>query len=151
MVRITHRVDIRRPVPDVFGYVADPRNFRHWGTGVLEVEQVAGSPEGVGATYRYVRRVFGRTVTGRMRVDRTEPGRVFALQGDSEGDPWTSLVSFAETPAGTRLTEVISQEVRGGARLAGPLIALMIGRIVRADHATLKRVLERGPARGPVA
>ena len=125
---------------DVFAYVADVRTFREWGHGVLDLRHIGGGETGLGATYGYTRRVFGRTVTGTLRVVGHEPDHTFVLEGESGGAPFVSRVTFEAVPGGTRLTEEVTQAAPA---LLGPLVGVLVGRIVRTDHRTIKRLLER--------
>ena len=45
-----HSVSIRRPVSEVFAFVADGQNATRWRPGVLDVSHQSG--EGLGAIYR---------------------------------------------------------------------------------------------------
>ena len=49
MASAQHSVTIKRPVADVFAFVADGENARQWRPSVLDMAHLSG--EGVGAVY----------------------------------------------------------------------------------------------------
>ena len=55
-------VGIRRPVEEVFAFVAEGRTAPRWRTGVLDIDRVSG--EGLGAVYRQ-----GVRGPGGLRID----------------------------------------------------------------------------------
>jgi uncharacterized membrane protein len=69
-----HSVAIRRPVGDVFAFVADGENARQWRPGVLDVSHTSG--EGIGAIYRQgVKGPGGRRIAADYEVTAYEPNQ----------------------------------------------------------------------------
>ena len=67
-----HSVLIRRPVSEVFAFVADGTNAMRWRTGVLDVSRQSG--EGLGAVYRQgVKGPGGRRIAADYEVTAFEP------------------------------------------------------------------------------
>src|SRR5215471_11779164 len=128
MQHAEHTVTVRRPVSDVFNYLADGRNNREWRAGVLEIERT--SPEdGEGATYRQVLAgPGGRRIDGDYRITVFDPPRRLEFQVTagparpvgafelSEADGSSTKVRFALdiAPAGMMrlMTPMISKQMR---------------------------------------
>jgi len=143
MQHAEHTVSVRRPVSDVFNYLADGRNNREWRAGVLEIERISPE-EGEGATYRQVLAgPGGRRIDGDYRITVFDPPRrlgfsvvagparpegVFEL---SQADQQTTTVRFA-----------LDVQATGLMKLMTPMIARQMQREV-AQLDALKTVLER--------
>jgi Polyketide cyclase / dehydrase and lipid transport len=65
VTRVETSVRIRRPIGDVFDFVADPLNFRHWNSAVTAVWSTHERERVVGSTYRMERDL----PSGRVRND----------------------------------------------------------------------------------
>ena len=62
MVRIEGELVIKRPVDEVFDFVADERNEPRYNPRMASVELVSTGPIGVGSRFRATNRSIGRTV-----------------------------------------------------------------------------------------
>jgi uncharacterized protein YndB with AHSA1/START domain len=62
-----HAVTIRRPIADVFAFIADGEQCPRWRSGVLDIKRVSG--EGVGARYAQGVRGPGGSSGRRRRRD----------------------------------------------------------------------------------
>lgn len=56
MIRFEHALDIRRPIEDVFTFLADFTNIPRWNFYVEEVQKITDGPVGAGTIYAQVRR-----------------------------------------------------------------------------------------------
>jgi Polyketide cyclase / dehydrase and lipid transport len=57
MASFENTVTIRRPVEDVFAFLADFENVPAWNPAIVETRKVSPGPVGVGTTYRQTSRV----------------------------------------------------------------------------------------------
>ena len=74
-----HSITIRRPVGDVFRFVADGENAKQWRPGVLDVSHQSG--DGLGAVYRQgVKGPGGRRIAADYEVTAFEPDRRIGFQ-----------------------------------------------------------------------
>jgi uncharacterized membrane protein len=141
MPAATHSVTIRRPVRDVFAFVADGLNAPRWRSGVLDVERASG--EGVGAVYRQgVKGPGGRRIAADYEVTVFQPDRRLAFQTIAGPVRPKGEFRFEETPEGTRLTMSLEADMSGIKRL---LMGGAVQRTMDAEVQTteeLKRVLE---------
>ena len=79
MAAAQHSVSIRRPVAEVFAFVADGTNARRWRPGVLDVSHQSGG--GLGAAYRQgVKGPGGRRIAADYEVTEFEPGKRLAFR-----------------------------------------------------------------------
>ena len=138
------QVTIRRPVEDVFGFVADGLNGPKWRSGIADIALVSGS--GVGAIYKQgVRGPGGRRVDADYRVTAFESGS--RLRFETIAGPVRPIGEFVFEPVdgGTRLAFSLEAELNG-------IKKLLMGRAVQgtmdaevAATERLKQLLESTP------
>lgn len=134
-------VTIRRPVDDVFAFVADGQNARQWRPGVLDVAHASG--QGVGAVYRQgVKGPGGRRIAADYEVTAFEPNQRIAFRAIAGPVRPNGEYRFAADGDSTAVTLSLEAELTGWK-------ALLMGRAVQAtmlsevgNLETLKRILE---------
>lgn len=129
-----HSVEIRRPVGDVFAFVADGENAMRWRPGVLDVSRQSG--EGLGAIYRQgVRGPGGRRIAADYEVTAFEPDRRIAFRAIA--GPVRPSGEYRFTPAGegTTVSFALDATLTGWKRL-------VMGRAVQATMEAEMRTLE---------
>lgn len=89
MTRINGSILIRRPVEEVFDFVADERNERAYNPQMRSVEKAAPGPIGVG-TLSHVVAISGRRATP-FELEVTEYTRPSRLESMTRWPPQTSL------------------------------------------------------------
>jgi carbon monoxide dehydrogenase subunit G len=147
MASFENTVTIRRPVEDVFAFLADFENVPAWNYAIVETRKVSPGPVRVGTTYRQTRSVPRRSEEG-FEVTVFEPASRLEVQG--EIGPFRARVRYALEPtgSGTRLTNAVELGSSGLLRLVAPLAASRVKSAVAANLDTLRQVLERGSQRG---
>ena len=136
-----HSVTIRRPIGDVFAFVADGDNARQWRPAVLDVAHQSG--EGLGATYRQgVKGPGGRRIAADYEVTAFEPDRRLAFRAIAGPVRPTGEYLFAASEDGTTVSLALDATLTGWKRL-------LMGRAVQStmdaevrNLDTLKRILE---------
>jgi uncharacterized membrane protein len=136
-----HSVTIRRPVGDVFAFVADGENAMRWRPGVLDVSRQSG--EGLGAIYRQgVKGPGGRRIAADYEVTAFEPDRRIAFHAIAGPVRPTGEYRFAAEGDGTTVSLVLVATLTGWKRL-------LMGRAVQStmdievrNLETLKQLLE---------
>jgi uncharacterized protein YndB with AHSA1/START domain len=141
-VHFTNTVTIRRPLADVFGYVADFENIPNWNYAIAETQQSPG-PTRVGTTIRQVRTI-PRHSEETLEVTDFVPERRIELSGTLGPFQGSMRYDFESTPEGTRLTNEADLHAEGLLRVAEPLAAGRIGGAVAENLGELKRLLEAG-------
>jgi uncharacterized membrane protein len=142
-MRVEVSTDIKKPLGDVFGYVADVGNYPRWMAHVVEVLQdTPGAPQ---ESERFI--VAIKSVGRRFETpyERTayEAGRGYtdqAVGGPVPDQQWHA--TFREVPGGTRLTRTVDAHPAGLLKLLEPVQKRAAERQLRKDLQTLKSLLE---------
>ena len=140
---------VRRPVSEVFAYVADQRNTPQWQSGLHEVQRLTPGPLRVGTEHIFVRRMLGRRYQSRTRYIAYDPDRRVAFQVDDGVVTGRVEYRFCPLPSdettgteGTQVSCFMQFALRGFARFAEPLLRRQIQRESRRDDARLAQALE---------
>ena len=129
-----HSVSIRRPVDEVFAFVADGENATRWRPGVLDVSRESG--EGMGAIYRQgVRGPGGRRIPADYEITAFEPNRRIGFQAIAGPVRPTGEYQFDPDGDGTRVSFSLDAVVTGWKRL-------LMGRAVQSTMDAEMRNLE---------
>src|SRR5829696_5013863 len=109
---------IRRPIADVFAFLADFENIPEWNYAIVETHKVSQGPVGVGTIYQQVRSVPSRSEE-RFEVTAYNPPRQLEIQGQL--GPFPSRLSYAldAIAEGTRVTNTVELELRGPGACSG--------------------------------
>ena len=135
-------ISIRRPIDQVFRFLADGRTATQWRSGVIDVSKASG--EGVGAVYRQVvRGPGGRAVDADYEITALEQDRRIAFR--TIAGPVRPEGEFALEPMGdaTILTFTLDAKLSGWKRL---LLGGLVQSTMNAEMAALtqlQEVLER--------
>jgi uncharacterized membrane protein len=148
MVRIAQRVEVARPIAEVFAFVTRFENLPRWEAGILEARQLAPGPLDVGARGRDVRRFMGRRTETTYEVVAHEPPRRFAVRSRSGPVPVQAGYTFEAVGTGTRVRSVAELTLGGPARLLAPILTRVLQRQHARDLRRLKTVLEAGARPG---
>jgi uncharacterized membrane protein len=144
MPEARHQVTIRRPIGDVFGFIADGLNGPKWRTGILDIAHVSGS--GVGATYKQgVKGPGGRRIDADYRVTAYEPNSRLAFEAIAGPVRPTGEYVLEDVDGGTRLSFALRAELGGIKKLlmGGAVQKTMDAEVAATER--LKSVLESMP------
>ena len=143
MASFENAVTIRRPVADVFAFLADFENVPQWNFAIVETKKVSPGPVRVGTTYRQTRSAPSRSDEA-FEVTVFEPASRLEVQGGL--GPFTATVSYLLEPtgSGTRLTNTVDLESSGLLTVVAPLATSRVKYAVAANLDTLKQLLEAG-------
>jgi uncharacterized protein YndB with AHSA1/START domain len=135
-------VTIRRPIEEVFGFLADFENIPKWNYAIVETHKVSRGPVGVGTIYQQVRSVPSRSEE-HFEVTAYHPPRQLEIQGQL--GPFPSRLSYAldAIPEGTQVTNSVELELRGPRRLLGRVAVPRVREAVAANLNKLKELLEQ--------
>lgn len=129
-----HSVSIRRPVGEVFAFVADGENAMRWRPGVLDVARQSG--EGVGAVYRQgVKGPGGRRIAADYEITAFEPDRRIAFRAIAGPVRPTGEYGFAADGDVTMVSLALDATLTGWKRL-------VMGRAVQSTMETEVRNLD---------
>jgi hypothetical protein len=93
-------VMIRRPIEEVFGFLADFENIPKWNYAIVETHKVSEGPVGVGTIYQQVRSAPSRSQE-RFEVTAYNPPRQLELQGQLGPFPSRLAYALGAVPEGT--------------------------------------------------
>jgi uncharacterized protein YndB with AHSA1/START domain len=111
-----HSVSIRRPVSEVFAFVADGENAMRWRPGVLDVSHQSG--EGLGAIFRQgVKGPGGRRIAADYEITAFEPDRRIAFRAIAGPVRPTGEYRFAAEGDGATLSLALDATLTGWKRL----------------------------------
>jgi uncharacterized membrane protein len=153
-MRTRAAIDIAAPPEVVWEFVADPRHYLHFMSGVTRWEISGERSQGAGARYRMLMRVGSAEVGGLIEVVEFEPGRELA---------WTSVTGIDQrgrwrlrtvSPERTRVELRISYGVAGSGLLgwlAERVAAPTVSGHLRRTLEQLKRQVEHEQSRRKAA
>ena len=113
-MRQEETVLVRRPVPDVYAYLADASRAAEWSGGVTRVELPPGFEDKVGARFRMSIKEGAKENWYDAEILVRDPGRRSRLRVSRDGFDMQTEFLFAPAPEGTRLTEAVEYELKGG-------------------------------------
>jgi uncharacterized protein YndB with AHSA1/START domain len=143
VIRFTVEIEIARPPAEVFAYIADPARLPTWQTNTVSAVPEGGGPIGPGTRLREVHRgPGGRELESLVEVSEFEPPRTFGLRMLEGPLPMHAHITLEPSRRGTRMAFTVHGQPTGAARLAQPLLRLVLKRQFRRHLATLERVLE---------
>jgi coenzyme Q-binding protein COQ10 len=112
-VRLTAHVDV---APEqVFSIGVDAERTPEYHASIVEVKDVSGPLDRVGAGYTAAMKIAGRVYEGRWEVTRVEKPRVVELKGTMPGGGTATILQRFEAAAGgTDFTVEMEYELPGG-------------------------------------
>jgi uncharacterized protein YndB with AHSA1/START domain len=132
---------IRRPVEDVFAFLANLENIPKWNYAIVETRKLSEGPVGVGTTYHQVRSI-PRPSEESLEVTAYSPPRRLEVRGQL--GPFPSHLTYILDPTveGTRVTNVVELTLRGPGRLLEPVAVPRVHEAVATNLTKLKEILE---------
>ena len=112
-VRMTAHVDV---APEqVFAFGVDAERTPEYHTSIVEVKDVSGLLDTVGAGYTAVMKIAGRKLDARWEVARVEKPRLLELKGATPGGGTAAFtMQYAQVADGTEITVDCEYELPGG-------------------------------------
>lgn len=146
MIREEESIVIRRPIEEVFAFVADQTKAPQWQSGLLEVRRTTNGPLGIGTKHTAVRKFMGRRLEATNEYVVFEPNKEVTFKGTAGSSDFQHSYLTESTKEGTKLTSRMVMQSKGLLGLAEPLIASSLKREFVANLGDLKDLLESGVA-----
>lgn len=146
MIREEESIVIRRPIEEVFAFVADQTKAPQWQSGLLEVRRTTNGPLGIGTKHTAVRKFMGRRLEATNEYVVFEPNKEITFKGTAGSSDFQHSYLTESTNEGTKLTSRMEMQSKGLFGLAEPLIASSLQREFVANLGDLKDLLESGVA-----
>jgi uncharacterized membrane protein len=133
---------VKKSLPEVFTFVADPGNFPLWQSFVVAVDVTSEGPIAKGTTYLYSFKAMGNVITTSGVITEFQTHRNFSYQTTSGPFPIKGGFSFKEIEGFVEVTVFGEADPGGYFSLARPVIGLLLGRELKVMLQTLKEILE---------
>ena len=147
MAQIHGSIDIRRPVEEVFDFLADQRNEPAYNNRMRTVEKATPGPIGQGTVWRVTTGPKRRQTSFELEVtEYSRPHRLFSVTRMGVADIRGGL-TFRPSAEGTRMNWSWDFRPKGLLRLATPIFTAVGRRQEQRNWAALKRHLERKAGR----
>ena len=134
---------INRPIQEVFDYLTDHSNDKHWKPFVTESRKVTTGSIGVGTRFEIVVMAWGYRRAGEVEIVEYQPYRSFAYRANDPIYPFIARSTFSETPSGTQILGQVEFQTKGLWKLFTPLFLLFIRSQFRQTFNRLKQILEQ--------
>lgn len=142
-IDVRPEVLIRRPRVAVAELMFDPTRDRLWTANVVDSRPLQDGPLRKGAAVERTVRFLGKTFAYRYDVFDAEADRFVELRV-TQPFPMDVRYELADAPEGTLAAIRARGDATGFFRLAGPLMAPMVEKSIRADLERLRDLLEAG-------
>jgi len=133
---------IRKPIVEVFSFVADPEKFHLWQPFVVEAKITSKKPIHKGTTYRYTFKALGKLFETNGVIVEYEPFLRYAYQTTSSPFPIKGGFRFEEVDDFVEVTAFGKAESGGHFPMAQSIISLLLGRQLKVMLQNLKDILE---------
>jgi hypothetical protein len=133
---------IRRPVAEVFAFVANYQNSSRWVSGELEHTKVSAGPIGVGTIIRTTGQTLGLRIEATRIVTAYEPCSRYAFKSEYQRMPITTTFLFEPVQGSTKLIVAVEGEPTGLFKAAAPFVFGAIRQQFEGDLRRLKDLLE---------
>ena len=141
-----HTIEIERPAPHVFAFLAASERRQRWMSALKESKQVSDGPLGLGTRFRDVFEDHGQRFEIDAEIVAWEPHEKLAI--DLKASAFESRVTQLLAPGrngGTRLTTRMETEYKSAlARLMAGVVTGHAQKQLEEDLARLKDILETG-------
>lgn len=121
MITIERVVTVDKPIESVYAYLSDFETTTEWDPGTVSTVRMTGDG-GVGTKYRNTSSFAGRETDLEYVVQAVEPLRKVQLRGENQTVVALDTMTFRSTGVGTEVTYRAEFELKGVARLAGPVL-----------------------------
>jgi hypothetical protein len=132
MSHLSTTLRIEAPASAVFDLIADPARSPDWQTLLVEMDDVAGRPGGVGSSFAGYYRVAGRKLAARFVVTAAERPGLFQVSGSTTGGwaRWTTMIEAASERA-CNVRVDLEYELPG--EIVGSLFGLLTGNRIERE------------------
>lgn len=140
---MTGEVLVRRPLVEVFAFVADMRNEPRYNRRMASAEKVTPGPVGTGTCFHQRMRMPGRSAHMSSEITGYDPLRSLAVRAHLTWMDTSGALTFAPAEGGTRLSWDWDVRLHGRAAALAPVLLVLGRRQERATWRALARYLER--------
>ena len=141
MIQISNSIEIARPNPQVFEFVADVNNNPKW-MPVQGVQKISDGAVGVGTKFKQQFLLMGANYELTGVLTAFDPHQKIAFAYDSPVFVWRGDYLFEPTGTGTRLSAKGSVTLVGPMKMMEQMFAPRIRKLINDTAPNLKKILE---------
>jgi uncharacterized membrane protein len=144
MKPVVVQMDIQRPRPVVWEYMANAEHNPEWLSNMQSAKWITDPPIRVGSRYEQVARFLGKEVRTTFEVTALEEGHLITITS-LPGSSFPITITRQVDPIGDdqcRVTETAGGDSSGYYRLAEPLMRPLMGFKITRAYGQLKKMLE---------
>ena len=142
MARIEESIEIKRSVDNVFAYTTDAKNWPKWQSFMPDAEQTSQGPVNVGATFKGVSGMMGRSTKWTAIATEYESNKKWGKNITCGNMAIVEHVTYEPVEGGTAFTIAYDMKVGGFLRLLLPVMAGSMRKETKKSLGNLKRILE---------
>jgi carbon monoxide dehydrogenase subunit G len=113
MAHYRAQLDVRRPIDEVFAYLADFSNTQEWDPGVVSAKRRGDGPVAVGTRFAVVAKFFGQELALDYQIVQYDPPSRVVLEAENDNLRSVDTITFEKTGRGTRLTYDANLTLKG--------------------------------------
>ena len=140
MPKVARSFSVSPSPQTVLGYLADFSRAEQWDPGTVTCTRVGDGPVAVGASWRNVSKVAGRSTELTYTLEKQTPDSLVFV-GRNKGATSTDTITVVPDGAGSKLTYQADLELHGAAKLVGPAMKVIFERLASDTEKQLKVVL----------
>ena len=107
------QLDVRRPIDEVFAYLADFSNTQEWDPGVVSARKRGDGLVAVGTQFTVVTKFFGQELQLDYRIVQYDPPSRVVLEAENDNLRSVDTITLQKTARGTRLTYDANLALKG--------------------------------------
>ena len=142
MARIEESVEIRCPVDKVFVYTSEAKSWPEWQSIIIEAEQTSQGPLCIGATFKGITRMMGRSMKWTAEATEYELNKNWAKNITSGGLSISEYMIYDPIEGGTKFTIKYDMKAGGFLKLFSPMIVSTMRKETEKSLNDLKNILE---------
>ncbi len=142
MFTMSETVSVDRLPDEVFGFVADLRNFPLWRANLASSKVVSQNSTDLGARCDEEIQMGPRKIPASCQITSFEAGREFSFRAVSRGLVYDGRLLVERRDGGSRLTLSGEVNLTGFLRLLQPMISGRMRQGVRSEVAAIKTHME---------
>jgi hypothetical protein len=142
MAWVHGEIVIKRPVTEVFDYVADQSNEPEFNPQMVRAEKITAGPVGKGTRFRSVVAPGGHAVPMRIECTGYERPKLLTTKTTTPQADFRYILRFDSAAAGTRMRWSGQVRPKGMLRFLGPAVAWLGNRQEQRIWTSMKEHLE---------
>jgi uncharacterized membrane protein len=123
MLSAQHSVGIRRPLYEVFAFVADKENDPRWRPSVVEISRLSGDGSAGTVYHQQLKGPGGRPAPADFEITEYESGKRLSFRAIAGPIRPEGSYDFVEEGGVTRVTFTLEVELPGTKKLMTPIVS----------------------------